>query len=146
MVWLVVVNTNACRIYLYKKKPKTLILIKAFNHPQSKLKNTELTSDRPGHYNTSHGTRGAYADRTDAKEAEIEHFAIEIAHELNSQKSKQEYKNLILMGQPHISGLIQKHLDAQVNDCIIKSYNKNYTNLTEMELLKLLKEPIQIYL
>jgi protein required for attachment to host cells len=144
MAWLIVANSNVCYFYQYIKKPKKLVLIKKIDHPQSKLKNTALVSDAPGHYKTNTSARGVFSPHKEPKEIEHEHFAMEIAKELNLSKSKGEYDELILVSLSHMIGLIQKHLDVYANDCIIKTYKKDYTKFNEAELLKILKEPLKM--
>ena len=51
MEWVVITNSNTCRIYDYDKKHSNLSLLKEISHPNLKLKTSEtLTTERPGHY------------------------------------------------------------------------------------------------
>ena len=65
--------SNTCRIYQYSKKPTQLTLLKELKHPENKLKDIDLTSDKPGHYKSSSATHGAYSQPSDPKEIKIEY-------------------------------------------------------------------------
>lgn len=143
MIWFVAANTNSCRIFLLNKKEKTLTLIDELVHPESKLRSSEITADRPGHYATMAGGRGAYVAREEPKEVEIEQFSREIAKALDHGRRKEKYQELILAAQPHMIGLIQKHLGNHVKECITHSLNKDYTHLKEHEIYKVLQADLE---
>lgn len=46
--WVIVLNSNNCRIFKYSKKPRQLEMITELNHPRNKLRELDLTSDKPG--------------------------------------------------------------------------------------------------
>lgn len=85
--WIVLTNTNVCKIYDHHRKNHQLTLIKELQHSQSKAKGTEILTDRPGHYKTREATRGTYEPRTGSKEVEVEKFIHEIANELESARN-----------------------------------------------------------
>ncbi len=61
ITWIVLTDSNACRIYDYAKHPVKLTLVKEIFHPENKLKTSELVSDRPGHYKIKqHKSRGFF--------------------------------------------------------------------------------------
>jgi len=53
ITWVIVFDSSHCSILTIKKKPKGLNLIKELNHPENKLRDIDLTSDKPGRYKTS---------------------------------------------------------------------------------------------
>jgi len=138
MTWLVIANTNNCRIYGFEKNAKKLTLIKEFNDPDAKLKNLDLSSDKEGHYQTSNARRGAYSPAESPKDVEVEHFAREIAKELDAQRRLNSYDNLIIVAAPHMNGLISQHLNEQVKKMIIENILKDYNSLPDHELIKVL--------
>jgi len=136
MIWLIAANTNSCRIFLYDKKSKKLTLIKELNHAESKLKGTDLTSDGPGHYQTSNSARGAYSPREEAQENEIKFFSRQIAKELDVGRKSNSFDKLILAVPPHMNGLIQQHMDSHLKDCITNNIKKDFTHLKEKDILE----------
>jgi protein required for attachment to host cells len=139
-MWFIAANTNSCRIFDYEKKSKSLTLVKELHNPLGKLKSSEITTDRPGHYGMNDGARGAFVAHDDPKEIEADHFSMAIAKELDNGRRHNQYKELILAAQPHMSGLINMHLDSHVKDLIISNVKKDFTHLTEAELLKMIDD------
>lgn len=143
MIWIITANSNMCRFYHFDKHNVTIDLLKELSHPVNKLKKSEyLTSDKPGHYSTSGARGGAYAPHTDPKEAEIDSFAREIAHELNHGRSTNAYNHLIIISAPHMNGLISKHLDKHVKELVTKEIQKDVMPLAHHELLSFLEKNI----
>lgn len=142
MIWLVITNTSACRIFEYQKKEKKLSLIRELFHPESKLKGMDLMTDGPGHYKTDGSGRGSYMPHEEPKEIEIEQFAREIAHVLDHGKATNQFQDLILVIPPHMNGLIHQHLDHQLKNCVLNNIVKDYTHLKEHEILGTLTKDI----
>ncbi len=140
MTWVVIANSNACRIYHYSKIPSKIVLIKEINHPENRLKTGDfLTSDRAGHYQTDGGARGSYMPHTDPKTVEIANFSREIASELNQGRNTQAYKELILITPPHMNGILSANLDKNVKSLVKKEIQKDVMHLAPQELLDFLK-------
>ncbi len=145
MYWIILANSNMYRIYLYKRKTNELSLLKEELHPKSKAKESQLITDRPGRYKTSHQTRGAYARgayawHTDPKQNEIDHFLKSLADELEIGRSINQYEKLVLIAPPHVSGTILKHLDKNVEPLLFNNIKKDYTHFEERDLSKFLHE------
>lgn len=143
MILVVNANSNDCRIYHYDKNPCRLILLKELSHPDSKLKNGELTADREGRYKSNQSGRGAYSPRTEAKEVEIINFSREIAEDLNQRRNSNGFAKLILIAAPHMYGLISQHLNKHVTPLITKHIEKDLMYMKEHELLDYLKNNTQ---
>lgn len=140
MVWVVVANTNKCRIFNYRRDKHLLSLIKELEHPESKLRNQDLVTDKSGHYKSREYQRGAFQPDTNPKEHEIERFANMIAKELEQNKAKHQFESLLLISPPHMDGLIAGSLDKKLERLIIGNVSKDYVSFTENELLKYLTE------
>lgn len=140
MDWVLITNTNECKIYNYTKKPHELSLVKAIQHPENKLKDQDLVSDKPGHYEAGSHSRGAYTAPSDPKENKIDEFAREICLILNDGRVHQKYKNLIIIAPDKMHGHLSHHLDKNVANLIIKQVNKDLIFLKEKELLDYLVE------
>lgn len=145
MNWVVVANSNLCRIYHYDKSIEQIVLVKEVNHPVNKLKTREyFTSDKPGHYKTDSSAHGAYVPHTDPKEAEIDKFSREIAQELNQGRNTKAYSQLILITPPHITGLLSHHLDKHVKALIKKEIQKDILQYSQHELIAFLKDHLKL--
>lgn len=140
MFWVVNTNSNTCHIYDYQKKPRKLTLAKVILHPENKLKDIELTSDKPGRYKADSSAHGTYSQDTDPKEIKIDNFIREIARELDHGRTSKSYDKIILIAPPHVSGVLFQHIDKNVKDLIYKTIQKDLPNISEHELLEFLKE------
>jgi len=138
MTWIVSTNSNTCCIYDYSKNPTNLTLIKQILHPENKLHDIELTSDKPGRY-----AFGAYEQPSDPKEIKIDSFAREIAKELDLARTNQNYDALIVIASPHMYGLLSGHLNEHVKKLITHHIQKDVLHLSEHKLLDFLKENTQ---
>jgi protein required for attachment to host cells len=139
MIWIVNMNSNICRIYDYAKSPEKLNLLKEIQHPDSKLKKSDLVSDKQGHYKTDGSVHGAYSQHSDPKEITIDDFSREIAKELNHGRTANAYNALVIITPPHMNGLLHQHLDKHVNDLVTHNIQKDISNCSDHELLEFLK-------
>lgn len=143
MKWIIIANTNQCRIYDYNKKLNTLKLIRLIDHPENKLKDHEITSDRPGHYTASGASgssRGAFSQPTDPAEIKIDSFARELASQLDEARNDHVYDELGVVMPAQMEGLLNNHLNKNVKALIKHNLKKNVMHLSEPELLKYLNE------
>lgn len=138
--WVLVLNTNTCRIYKLDVKPYRLMFLKEILHPKSKLRDIELTTDKPGRYQARDQAHGAYTQRTDPKETEIENFSREVAKELDKDRNMGTYHKLIVIAEPHMNGLLFQHLNKQVQDLVTHNIKNDILNLTESELTEFLHQ------
>ncbi len=141
--WVVNTDSNTCRIYQYKKGSDQLTLFKEIRHLENKLRDIDLTSDKPGHYKSSGTTHGAYSQPSDPKEIKIDAFSREIAEELDHGRNIQAYKNLIIIASPHMSGLLFQHINKHVHDLVTHKIEKDLIHLPDHELLVFLRAHTQ---
>lgn len=139
IAWVVTTDSNTCRIYEYKRKPAQLTLLHELQHPENKLKDIELTSDRPGHYKSSRDAHGAYSQQTDPKEIKIDNFSREISKALDQGRNSHAYQNLIIIASPHMKGLLFQHINKHVKDLVSHSIDKELTHLPQHDLLEFLR-------
>ncbi|WP_419420296.1 host attachment protein [Legionella sp. D16C41] len=139
MKWIILANTNDCRIYYYDKK-SDIRLYKEINHPENKLKNQDLETDKPGRYHVRGLGHGAFEEENTAIEHNIDKFAHEIAEELESANKHNQYDTVTLIMPSQFYGLVHSHLSKQVEGKIKQVLQKNIMNWPEHELALYLKE------
>lgn len=135
--WIVLANSTVANIYGISEREPHLKLIKQLSHSESKLKKSDLTSDRPGHYQKGHNhIRGAYAEPVDHKELEAEHFAKQVIEVLEEGRvaAPAAYQGLIIIAGTHFYGLLNKQANQHIKDSIKYHLPKDYTHLSEKEL------------
>jgi protein required for attachment to host cells len=139
MILVVNANSSLCRFYDYQRHPAKLTLLKEIQHPENKLKNSELTSDKSGHYQSSHTSRGAYSPHRDAKEIHINNFSREVANMLDKDRNSRLFDKLILIAPSHLNGLLLQHLNKHVIALMTNNIQKDLFHLREDELITYLQ-------
>jgi len=124
---LVASASEACFYSSENQRFNELSLVEKIEHPESRMKGSDLISDRPGHYQTDHQARSAY-EKGDPKAIEAENFAIELANKLKDYFTHGNYESLMLVVLPHFYGVMKKHLHLSNVDII--HIPKDYTKLS----------------
>ena len=134
-VWIVLANSCGASIYVASEKDRDLNLITRYSHEEGRLKNIDLVSDRPGHFEKGSDThRGSYASDTDPKHKKIEQFAKELCQELEISRISKAYTSLIIVAEPHFFGLMNKQASHEVKKLLTHHLLKDYSHYSEKEL------------
>lgn len=136
--WVVNTNSNTCYIYKYSRESDELSLYKTIEHPENKLRDSDITSDRPGHYKANGSSRGAFSQQTDPKEIKIDDFSREIAKELDHGRNTHLYNDIILIAPPHMNGSIVQHINKHVKELVSHFIEKDVVYLNGPELITFL--------
>lgn len=132
--WILVSNASSGRLFKNTGPNKGLEMVKQFEHPQSREKNSDLVTDRPGHNPGSGNGHGSFVPATTPKEHEADIFALELARELDAGRIGNKYARLVLVASPAFLGQINRHLTDSVKGLVSDSLEKDYTHATEKEL------------
>ena len=127
ITYLVIANATTAMIYevthhIQKQEKPIFQLLKTLSHPESRLKTSELVSDRPGSLNTT------------PHDHEQDVFAHEVAHFLDAARAKNQFQQLILCAGPHFHSLLNKALSKQTEALVKKHLQKDYVPLPQKEL------------
>lgn len=130
-IWILVADAAIANIYStpHLHDDSHLTLVKEFKHPESRMKTSDLVSDRSGRYLAGDKAHGTYSEKTNPKEVEAEHFALELANELKSAQESNRFDQLIIVTPAHFHGLLKKHLGEQVQKKIKHYIEKDYTKI-----------------
>ncbi len=140
ITWIMVANASQAKLFANHGPKKGLQLVKEFIHPESRVKTSNLVSDRSG-ANSGPG-HGAFVQATDPKHHEAERFAQEVAKELDHGRVKNAYDRLILVASAPFMGLVNACLPGQVRSKVSESIDKDYTRLPVKELAGHLEEVV----
>jgi protein required for attachment to host cells len=132
-----VANASAARVFSYQAHEE-FNLVKEFNHPESRLKGSDLVSDRPGHSEGKGGGHGAFVPSNDPKQIEAERFARELAGWLDGERKQNRCKQLMLVADPGFLGMLNKSTNDQTKQLVFESVNKDYSQIHERDLPKML--------
>ena len=85
-------------------------------HPESRLKASQLADDRPGHEATDNSSGGnRYEPRSDVRRKEHQRFAREIAHRLDAGLAAGQFSTLWLFASSPFLGELKAQLSDAVN-------------------------------
>jgi protein required for attachment to host cells len=119
MIWVVNYNAVACHIYSYDRNLPVIRLVKEITDPRNR-----------GH--------------KDPKEVEVDHFSKEVADLLEHGRTNHEYDELVVIGPPHMNGLLFKHVTKSVKELVTQEIQKDFQNYTAKELLEYLKKHVTV--
>lgn len=140
MIWVINLNSSLGHIYSYEPKEHKLVLLKSLTNPSAHLKNSDLLTDRPGHYQTMHSAKGAYEAPSDPLEIELDRFTKNLADVLKKGLVDHRYKQLIICAPPHVGGSLLSNFDKQVEHTMLVNIKKNFVGSDPSQLVDYLKE------
>ncbi|MDA8059618.1 MAG: host attachment protein [Leptospirillum sp.] len=136
ITWIVSANRTLASIYQSNGIGQKWTLLKSIDHPEGKLKNSEMTSDVGGRNNTAagQGSRPAVLWSTSPHEADANLFARIIGKELAEGRTHQRYDRFVLVAPPEFLGKLRESLDARVHEKILETIAKDYSGLSMEEI------------
>lgn len=137
IIWLVIASAAKMLIYDISKKNQPAALIHTLTHPESKMKDNKLASDRPGQFFSSGAMHGAHVTGETPHELEYEHFATELAKFLIHEYDQKHFTALVIAADDHFYGLLAGHLSHAVKETIKQTIHKNYLSLPDTDLEQL---------
>jgi protein required for attachment to host cells len=140
-IWILVSDASRAVLYATEKRGDDWQVIGSYQHPESRLKNSELTSSEPGHAAKSKGgaRHTVMQPDTTPKEAEFGHFAQQLADVLAAGTKHRSFEGLVLVAPPHFLGLLRQHLSTEGRKRLITSIDQDYTSLDSREVRRRLE-------
>jgi protein required for attachment to host cells len=128
-IWILVCDASRATLFAAEERGDDWRSIGLFTHPESRLKNSELSPTEPGHALKSKGgaRHTVMESATSPKEAEKERFAEQLAEVVNHGASKQSFDGIVLVAPPHFAGLLDEHLSAETKKRTMAVVHKDYT-------------------
>ncbi|HEU0200609.1 MAG TPA: host attachment protein [Burkholderiaceae bacterium] len=141
--WILVGNGARARVFSRNgERPNNwgLTAEAEFAHDASRMKGSELVSDRPGSARGHGNDSGKFVPRTDPKRNEIEHFARELVRELVDAHHHGKFTRLTLVASNPLLGLLSAQLPGPVMQTVDARLAHDYTLLAPRDLQVRLKE------
>lgn len=134
-IWLVVADNSRARFFSMENHSAPIQEIKDIVHTESRLRETQITSDLPGRASsTSGGTGHAYDDETSPREQESINFAKTIAHELDAARKAHKFKEIALVAPPRFLGHLREQLNTHTLGLICFELPKDLSLLEAPEI------------
>ena len=137
--WILVANSERARMFSVaeKKEGRSLQEVKELMHPASRRHDRELTTDRPGRTFNSEGPgRHAMSEQVSPKEHEAWKFCKEVADELESARTKDQYHELVVVAAPEFLGQLRKSMSPSTARMITQELAKDVAHLKTTEIAK----------
>lgn len=141
ITWILVANASLAKLYANLGPNKGLKLVKELIHPESRQKNADLATDRPGSMGSTGGTMQPHSI---PKTREAKVFAQEIAHTLYQGRATNAFKRAIIVAPPAFMGMLNNLLDAPTAHMVSDRFEKDYTKTPEPELASRLATAINL--
>jgi protein required for attachment to host cells len=140
--WILVSDASRARLFRMLRAGGKWELLFEREHPESRQKGSEATSDRPGHLRLDHG-QGFQVQMEPPKtprEIAAEHFAHELAETLQYGLDAHAYDRLILAAPPHFLRLLRGSLSDAVAHHVTQSLDEDYTRVEAGDLRRRLRD------
>ena len=134
--WILVANASLARLFSRDSPTDPLVSLATMEHPESRLKGSELAKDRPGHEATDHSSGGnRYEPRSDVRRKEHQRFAREIAQRLDAALAADEFSALWIFASSPFLGELKAQLSDAVDKRVQLALDSDLTalGLTEIE-------------
>lgn len=133
--WVVVADSSRARIFQLKGPGIPMEELHTLAHPEGRLHERELQSDRPGRAFDSRGNQ-RHAMGQDVSPAEQEQLAFgrEIRDLVEQGRNSQAFDRLYLVAPPVLLGVLRKCLGDQARKCVEKELGKNLVQSGEEEI------------
>jgi protein required for attachment to host cells len=132
--WLLVANSSLARVYEFLKKNE-LKELSTLEHPESRLHNLDLVSDKPGRDFESGGTRRhALEAKTSPKKLEFASFAKFLADFLEKAHNEGKFDALYIAANPSLLGLLRQSLHPNIAKLIKGETDKDLTQFKAHEI------------
>lgn len=132
--WVLVANSSLARIYKLEHK-NHLTELKVLEHPESRLHNSDLVSDKPGRDFESTGSRRhALEQKTSPKKQEFTIFARLLADYLEEARNQGIFDTLYVSANPSQLGLLRQALHPNTAKLIKGEMDKDMTLMKPAEI------------
>ncbi len=140
--WIIVANSSFARIFEANKN-KDLHEIQHLTHPESRLKVSELVSDRQGRGHESVGTRRSAMDApTSPKVVEFTNFAKDLLAYLETSFNEKKFTKIYIAAGPHFLGLLRDKIPTSLSHILAGEIDKDLTQFDAKDIRGYLPEII----
>jgi protein required for attachment to host cells len=124
--WILAAESSRAKLYSSKSKTAPLIEVETLVHPESRMHEGDLVSDRNGNDGGSYGQGPhAYDNKTTAHRHEHMIFARQIAERLEQGRTSGEFEALVLVAPPTFLGLLRDQMSKPLMAMVARQIDKN---------------------
>ena len=124
--WFLVAESSQAKLYEVEKRTAPFVEVEAFDHPEGRLHERDLVSDRPGSDGGSVGQgRRMIDNQVSAREQEAIRFASTLAARMDAARIAGKLEQLVLVAPPAFLGLLRDKLSKDVMARVSRQIDKN---------------------
>lgn len=145
--WIVVASSLGAKIFETVKGEQEIHLLEHIDHPEGRLKVSDIESDRPG--GTVKGLSGKpkngpriMRQAHDLKKSGDELFIKNVLDHLEHRRKEQQFEKMLLITEKKLGPFFAKHMPDELEKVTISRVNKNYYQMPTAEIYNRLKEDI----
>jgi protein required for attachment to host cells len=145
--WVLVAHDAGARVFENHGPGKGLTLVEETDHPEGRMRDGELVSDRPGRSfrkDSGDPRRAAMSQSQGPHDRVVASFARDLAQRLQQGRMQSMYDRLVLVAPPKFLGLLRSSLDAPTGQLVVGSLDKDLARSNEAELVEHLGEIIAV--
>ncbi|ROT98153.1 host attachment protein [Marinobacter sp. R17] len=129
--WIVVADSAHARILATTQRNNVLAEITSLEHEDSRLKEQELVTDKPGRTNDRMGQAQHPMEEPDYRAQEQKAFASNIVETLEEGRQQGRFDHLALVAAPDFLGLLRQSLSKPLSRMVSESVDKNLVDKDE---------------
>jgi len=141
--WILLADAASARLYLSGERPGDWTLLREIEHPESRMRASELLSDKPGRVKQSTGSRAALEPHTPRKKVEAERFARQLAQVLDEGVVSGACERLVLVTPPAFLGVLRDKVPPRVAARVSDVIEKDYLHLDQPTFKKRLERELE---
>lgn len=143
--WILVAHRSGARILENRGPGKGLELVQNVEHPEGKLKNREINTDKHGRSFDRRGSgRHAYTTEQDPAGRLAEQFAKQLANLLDEGRMRHRYEQLILVAEPRFLGILRGALSGPTLALVRSTLDKDLGGAEIRDLPRHLEQAVRL--
>lgn len=124
--WILVANRAQARLFEHTAAGKGLRLVRDIEHPEGRLTNHEIGSDRPGRsfHKSWTGTSPMGKEHDEAEQTAIR-FAKQLSLLLDEGRTQHQFTRLVLVAEARFLGQLREALSRETSALVMASLDKD---------------------
>jgi protein required for attachment to host cells len=130
--WILVANAARGTLYRSDAQLGKLTEVRGFQHPESRVKVSDLLSDDRGRTRAGpNGNHSALDAHTDPRRNEAAEFARELGETLRAGRVRNAYDEVLVVAPPRFLGLLRDELDPETARTVTQEIGHDWTSVAD---------------
>lgn len=143
--WILVAHRGGARFFENPGPGKGLVHLETIEHPEGRLKNGELNSDKPGRaFDRVGGGRHSMSTEQEPTERVAQQFAKQLSEKLVRGRTENRYTRLILVAEPRFLGELRSALDSPTTALVSATLDKDLGGIDDRDISKHLSNVVRL--